>query len=60
MFVKLLLAAFIRFLISFKIPKPKIEVEWEEYLLAVVPTGVFSGLDIGFSNWGLGLIYISL
>lgn len=35
-------------------------LDWKQYVVSVAPTGVFSGVDIGFSNWGLELIKVSL
>lgn len=35
-------------------------LNWKEYVLAVSPTGIFSGIDIGLSNWGLELVTVSL
>ncbi|XP_057668235.1 solute carrier family 35 member C2 [Diorhabda carinulata] len=58
MVVKFILAAIIRFLFLKK--KNENTCSWKEYLLAMIPTGVFSGIDIGFSNWALELITISL
>ncbi|KRT81055.1 hypothetical protein AMK59_5179, partial [Oryctes borbonicus] len=40
--------------------KPNVTVTFKENVMSVAPTGVFSGIDIGFSNWGLELITVSL
>ncbi|KAL1517358.1 hypothetical protein ABEB36_001129 [Hypothenemus hampei] len=56
MIVKFLLAALIRLCMNRK----RSNIGWKEYVIAIAPTGVFSGIDIGFSNWGLELITISL
>ncbi|CAG9853964.1 unnamed protein product [Phyllotreta striolata] len=60
MIVKFILAALIRVCYLKRPIKPSITQEWKEYLLAMVPSGMFSGIDISFSNWGLGLVTVSL
>ncbi|XP_050513598.1 solute carrier family 35 member C2 isoform X1 [Diabrotica virgifera virgifera] len=60
MCVKFLLAAFIRVVFFKKQNKQNVSYGWKEYLLAVGTTGVFSGIDISFSNWALELITVSL
>ncbi|GJQ76924.1 hypothetical protein Trydic_g15122 [Trypoxylus dichotomus] len=40
--------------------KPTVTVPCKENVISIAPTGVFSGIDIGFSNWGLELITVSL
>ncbi|ENN72230.1 hypothetical protein YQE_11093, partial [Dendroctonus ponderosae] len=60
MIVKFLLAALVRLFLNKKHIKVQTTVSWKDYVLAVAPTGVFSGIDIGFSNWGLELITVSL
>lgn len=60
MIVKFLLAALVRLFLSRKHVKVQTTISWKDYVLAVAPTGVFSGIDIGFSNWGLELITVSL
>lgn len=60
MVVKFLLAALVRLCFIRKANKARVEVGWKEYVKAVAPTGLFSGIDIGFSNWGLELITVSL
>ncbi|CAH1992417.1 unnamed protein product [Acanthoscelides obtectus] len=60
MIVKYVLAMILRKIISKKQGKPRIQLSWKEYVLSVSPTGIFSGIDIGFSNWGLELISVSL
>lgn len=59
MLVKFILAALIRVCLRRSI-KQKVSYDWKEYLMAVVPTGMFSGIDISFSNWGLELVTVSL
>ena len=49
-----------RFLLSTGIVKRKgDELTWEKYLRSVVPNGVATGLDIGFSNYSLVFITLS-
>ncbi|XP_030760765.1 solute carrier family 35 member C2 [Sitophilus oryzae] len=60
MIVKFILAALVRCCFMRKRNKQRIILGWTDYILAVAPTGVFSGIDIGFSNWGLELITVSL
>lgn len=60
MIVKFLLAGLVRLCLIRKQNKQRVVLGWKEYVLAVAPTGVFSGIDIGFSNWGLELITVSL
>ncbi|RZB40652.1 solute carrier family 35 member C2 [Asbolus verrucosus] len=60
MIVKFLLSMLIRVILEKKQGKQRILLGWKEYIVAVAPMGLFSGLDIGFSNWGLELIQVSL
>lgn len=60
MIVKLILATIIKLILSCIYGRTKLNVGWKEYLTALIPTGLFSGIDIGFSNWGLELINITL
>ncbi|CAH0546770.1 unnamed protein product [Brassicogethes aeneus] len=60
MSVKFLLSVLIRFILVRQTKRENAVMEWKDHLLQVAPTGFFSGIDIGFSNWGLELITISL
>ena len=40
--------------------KQRVILKWGNFVKKVAPTGIASGLDIGLSNWGLGLIAVSL
>ncbi|CAH1169688.1 unnamed protein product [Phaedon cochleariae] len=60
MTVKYLLATLIRLILIKRQGKKRVLVGWKDYILAVAPTGIFSGLDISLSNWGLELVNISL
>ncbi|XP_059620269.1 solute carrier family 35 member C2 [Phlebotomus argentipes] len=57
--IKLLLSGLVRCLYRLITGKPRVVLSCRN-LLKVVPTGLASGLDIGFSNWGLELVNISL
>ncbi|KAB0795906.1 hypothetical protein PPYR_09967 [Photinus pyralis] len=58
--VKYLLASIIRTILIKQQGKPRVTLTFKEYFIAVSPTGIFSGIDIGFSNWGLELVTVSL
>lgn len=60
MIIKFLLACLVRLIFSCKNRERRVLLDWKEYVISVAPTGVFSGIDIGFSNWGLELIKVSL
>lgn len=40
--------------------RPKLLLDWKEYISTVAVVGIFSGFDIGLSNWGLELVPVSL
>ncbi|KAF5295492.1 hypothetical protein FQR65_LT10480 [Abscondita terminalis] len=58
--VKYLLASLIRTILIKYQGRPRVVLSFKEYVVAVSPTGIFSGIDIGFSNWGLELVTVSL
>ncbi|KAJ8924754.1 hypothetical protein NQ315_000907 [Exocentrus adspersus] len=60
MTVKYILAVLIRMVIVKRQGKQRVLLGWKEYVLIVGPIGLFSGIDISFSNWGLELIKVSL
>lgn len=60
MTVKYILAMLIRIILAKRQGKERVLVGWKDYVLVVAPTGVFSGIDISFSNWGLELVNVSL
>lgn len=39
---------------------PQLVLSFMTCLRSVAPTGLASGIDVGFSNWGLELVTISL
>lgn len=58
--VKFILAFIWRTCKACKQGKPNVIIAFKDNIVRVAPTGVFSGIDIGFSNWGLELITVSL
>lgn len=60
MTVKYILATLTRMALARHQKKQRVLVGWRDYIVNLAPAGVFSGLDISFSNWGLELVNISL
>lgn len=58
--LKFLLAAFIRNVYKMRMGKSRVQLDWRVAVRKMAPTGIASGIDIGFSNWGLLLVPISL
>ncbi|XP_061508426.1 solute carrier family 35 member C2 [Anopheles gambiae] len=58
--IKLLLAAAVRAVLRCVTRKPRILLDWRTSVRKILPTGLASGIDISFSNWGLELVKISL
>lgn len=58
--LKFLLAAIIRRIYKLKVGRSRVQLDWRVALRKMAPTGVASAIDIGFSNWGLALVPISL
>lgn len=58
--VKLILSALIRLLYKCFTGRSRILLDWRTFYRNMAPTGLASGIDIGFSNWGLELVKISL
>uniref|UniRef100_A0A182QZ50 Sugar phosphate transporter domain-containing protein n=1 Tax=Anopheles farauti TaxID=69004 RepID=A0A182QZ50_9DIPT len=58
--IKFLLAAFVRAMLRCVTKKPRILLDWRTSVRKILPTGLASGIDISFSNWGLELVKISL
>lgn len=58
--IKFLLALLVRIVLKKQQGrKPKV-LDWKQYIMSLAPAGICSGIDIGFSNWGLELVTISL
>ncbi|KAI5640953.1 triose-phosphate transporter family domain-containing protein [Phthorimaea operculella] len=58
--IKWILSAITRFILSTITGKPSLVLPFMTCLKSVGPTGLASGIDVGFSNWGLELVTISL
>ncbi|EDV50790.1 solute carrier family 35 member C2 [Drosophila erecta] len=58
--VKFLLAAAARKIYRIRVGRSRVQLDWRLALRKMAPTGVASAIDIGFSNWGLALVPISL
>lgn len=58
--IKLILAGLVRLLYRLFTGKSRVHIDWKTSLEKISPSGLASGLDIGFSNWGLALVTISL
>jgi len=58
--VKFLLAALARRIYRLRMGRSRVQLDWRVALRKMAPTGVASAIDIGFSNWGLALVPISL
>lgn len=58
--IKLVLSAIVRAILRCATKKNRILLDWRTSVRKILPTGLASGIDIGFSNWGLELVQISL
>lgn len=58
--LKFMLAASIRSMYKMQMGKSRVQLDWRVAVRKMAPTGIASGIDIGFSNWGLLLVPISL
>lgn len=58
--VKLVMSAVVRAILRCATKKKRILLDWRTSVRKILPTGLASGIDIGFSNWGLELVQISL
>ncbi|KAH8366152.1 hypothetical protein KR093_009753 [Drosophila rubida] len=58
--LKFLLAALIRNIYKMRMGKTRVQLDWRVAVRKMAPAGIASGIDIGFSNWGLLLVPISL
>uniref|UniRef100_A0A6P4DUC8 Solute carrier family 35 member C2-like n=1 Tax=Drosophila rhopaloa TaxID=1041015 RepID=A0A6P4DUC8_DRORH len=58
--IKFLLAALARRIYRMRVGRSRVQLDWRVALRKMAPTGVASAIDIGFSNWGLALVPISL
>lgn len=58
--IKLGISVVIRLVYRLWTGKSRVLVDCRTFVQKVSPTGLTSGIDIGFSNWGLELVTISL
>ncbi|XP_001352863.2 solute carrier family 35 member C2 [Drosophila pseudoobscura] len=58
--LKFILAALVRRIYKLRVGRSRVQLDWRVALRKMAPTGVASAIDIGFSNWGLALVPISL
>ncbi|KAL1130643.1 hypothetical protein AAG570_011885 [Ranatra chinensis] len=58
--IKLMVAALFRSLWQCWSRRQRVRVSWSNTIRRIAPMGLFSGLDIAFSNWGLEFITVSL
>ncbi|XP_053673240.1 solute carrier family 35 member C2 [Anopheles nili] len=58
--IKFLLSVVVRAVLRCATRKPRILLDWRTSVRKILPTGLASGIDISFSNWGLELVKISL
>ncbi|CAH2239092.1 jg22488, partial [Pararge aegeria aegeria] len=58
--VKWMLSVLVRMVLYLITGKPQLMLQFVTCLRSVGPTGLASGIDVGFSNWGLELVTISL
>lgn len=58
--IKLVMSAVVRAILRCATKKKRILLDWRTSVRKILPTGLASGIDIGFSNWGLELVQISL
>lgn len=58
--VKWMLSVLVRTILFIITGTPQLLLPFITCLRSVAPTGLASGIDVGFSNWGLELVTISL
>lgn len=58
--IKLIMSCCVRAIYKCMVGKSRIQLDWRTSVRKMGPTGLASGIDIGFSNWGLELVSISL
>uniref|UniRef100_A0A0K8TQP9 Putative solute carrier family 35 member c2 n=1 Tax=Tabanus bromius TaxID=304241 RepID=A0A0K8TQP9_TABBR len=58
--IKFIMSACARWLLTLTSNKPRVVLDVKTSLKKMAPIGLASGIDIGFSNWGLELVQISL
>ncbi|KAJ8866166.1 hypothetical protein PR048_033690 [Dryococelus australis] len=58
--VKFLLALLYRLAWACYTKQSRVVLSWDNFISKIGPTGIASGLDVAFSNWGLELVKVSL
>lgn len=58
--VKFILSTIVRKFIECNHKKPGFELSWSNYCKGVAAVGLASGIDVGFSNWGLEFVTVTL
>ncbi|XP_026331943.1 solute carrier family 35 member C2 [Hyposmocoma kahamanoa] len=58
--IKWVLSCIVRLVLELVTGVPQLMLSWWVCLRSVGPTGLASGIDVGFSNWALELVTISL
>lgn len=58
--IKLMFSTLLRYIYRVATGKSRVLLDWRTSFKKISPTGIASGIDIGFSNWGLELVKISL
>lgn len=58
--IKFITSAMYRSMYAWLSLKRRVTLDWNNCLYKMAPTGIASGLDVGFSNWGIELITVSL
>ncbi|XP_011189014.2 solute carrier family 35 member C2 [Zeugodacus cucurbitae] len=58
--LKFILSAIVRAIYKLCVGKTRVKLDFHTACQKMAPAGIASGIDIGFSNWGLGLVSISL
>ena len=58
--IKYMISSLVRSISSACNSKQRITLDWTTYLKRIIPTGIASAADIGFSNWSLQYITITL
>lgn len=58
--IKFIMSACVRTSLRLANGKTRVQLDWKTSVRKMAPTGIASGIDIGFSSWGLELVKISL
>ena len=58
--LKFIASIFFRCLYHSTMKIPFVQLSWDNNISKFAPIGISSGIDVGFSNWGLELVNVSL